>query len=549
MVSGLVKRGLTAFVSKQTNIFSAALFIILTTVLSQILGIVKYRLLVSFFGASSDLGVFVAAFKIPDFISQVVVAGALSASFIPIFSEYLTRDQKKEGFSFTSSVITLMLAAYLVLSVIIFIFAYQLSAMLAPGFTPEQLQLMANLMRIIQVAQVFFVLGTVITALLQSFQHFLIPGIASTFYNLGIILGILLFAPGFGIYGATVGVLIGAILFSVIQFPTLFLTGFRFSPKVVITHSVQKLFHLMVPRSLTLIVNQVAILASVYFASLISARSLVILDLAQTLMMAPVLLFGQSIAQASFPALSLKKENKEEFTAIFVSSFNQILYLTLPISALLIVLRIPVVRLVYGASDFDWAATVSTGLTLAMFAISIGAQALIYLYSRVFYSVKDSKTPLFITLFSIIVYLVLAYIFIVLYDLPIYYLALAFSVGSIISVALLAIFSYKLFVLPKVSVFVTVGKILIATFMMGIALYIPIKLLDQLVFDTTRTINLLILTGIASSLGFMAYLFFTWLLDIKEAYYIIAVIQKFGGRNKILKQITEVIGDSTTPNP
>src|SRR3989304_7641753 len=196
---------------------------------------------------------------------------------------------------------------------------------------------MANLMIIIQLSQVFFILGTIFTAMLQSFQHFVIPGLATAFYNFGIILGLIIFSHflGFGIYGATIGVLIGSILFFLIQIPLLFVTGFRFSPFLVFVPEIGKLFRLMVPRSLTLVISQIAATANVFFASFISARSLVIFDLAQTLAAAPVLLLGQSIAQASFPALSLKSENKEEFLAIFTRSFNQIIYLTLPISAIL----------------------------------------------------------------------------------------------------------------------------------------------------------------------------------------------------------------------
>ena len=163
------------------------------------------------------------------------------------------------------------------------------------------------------------------------------------------------------------------------------------------------------------------------------------MELAQTLMLAPVILFGQSIAQASFPSLSLKAKNPEEFVSIFVSSFNQIMYLTLPISALLVVLRIPIVRLFFGASRFDWEATAATGLTLALLGISIAAQSAIYLFSRAFFALKDSQTPFFITLFSVIINIALSYYFILVLKLPVYYLGIAFTLGSIISFILLLI--------------------------------------------------------------------------------------------------------------
>lgn len=546
MVSNIVKRGIGALTSRQTNIFTAASFIILTTILSQILGILKYRLLVSLFGASSNLGVFFAAFRIPDFVFQVVIAGALSASFIPIFTEYLSHGKKQEAFRFTSSLINIGLIFFTLVSVAIIVFSYQLCALIAPGFSKQELILMSNLMIIIQLSQVFFILGTIFTATLQSFQHFVIPGIASAFYNFGIILGLAIFSSffGLGIYGATIGVLVGSILFCLVQLPALDVTGFRFSGVFDISAGIIKLARLMIPRSATLIIGQIAATANVFFASFISARSLVIFDLAQTLAAAPVFLLGQSIAQASFPALSLKSESKSEFSAIFTSSFNQIIYLTLPISAILIVLRIPIVRLFFGASKFDWMATVDTGLTLAYFAVSLTANALIPLLLRAFYAYKDSKTPLIITLFSVGFNIILSYILILQYHLPIYYLGLSFSLSSILGVIVMTAFLDRKFVLPKREIITSFLKIFISSVVMGAALYVPIKLLDQLVFDTTRTINLLILTGIASSFGLIAYIFFTWLFDIKEAYYVVRVLKKFKNRDLILKQVGELLEGS-----
>ena len=543
MVTSLVKKGIGAFVSRQTNIFTAASFIILTTVFSQILGILKYRLLVSLFGASSDLGVFFAAFRIPDFVFQVVVAGALSASFIPIFTEFLANNKKKEAYEFTSALITIGIIFFIFISAIIIVFSYQLSGMIAPGFSKNELRLMANLMIIIQLSQVFFILGTIVTGMLQSFQHFVIPGLANAFYNFGIILGLIIFSNflGFGIYGATTGVLIGAMLFLLVQLPLLGVTGFRFYPSFDMRTGIYKLLRLMVPRSLALIVSQIAATASVFCASFISARSLVIFDLAQTLAMAPVILLGQSIAQASFPALSLKSKDKKEFLSIFTSSFSQILYLTLPVSVILIVLRIPLVRLFYGASRFDWDATVDTGLTLAYFSIAVTANALLTLLSRAFYAFKDSKTPLIVTIGSVILNIFISYLLILKNNLPIYYLAFSFSLSSILGSLVLTFLLNRKIDLPKLNLGISFLKIFISSIVMGVALYIPIKLLDQLVFDTTRTINLLILTGIASVLGLTSYIFFTWLFDIKEAYYVIAVLKKFKHKDKILRQVEEMI--------
>jgi putative peptidoglycan lipid II flippase len=210
-------------------------------------------------------------------------------------------------------------------------------------------------------------------------------------------------------------------------------------------------------------------------------------------------------------------------------------------SVILIVLRIPLVRLFYGAGRFDWTATRETGLTLAYFSISLTANALLYLLMRAFYAYKDSKTPLIVTAACVGINVFLAWLFVLVYHLPIYSLAFAFSISSILGVFVLAFMLNRRITLPKMEIFVTFTKIFIATLIMGVCLYVPIKLLDQLVFDTTRTLNLLVLTGIASSAGLIAYVFLTWLFDIKEAQYVIAVLKKFGNRDKILKQISEVL--------
>lgn len=537
----IFQKSLNALISKQTNIFSAALFIILTTVLSQLLGLFKYRILVSLFGASDALGVFFAAFRIPDFIFQVVIAGALSTSFIPVFSEYVTHGKRREADSFTSSLLTFGVIFYAVVSLIIIVFSYQLVSMIAPGFSPSELRLMAQFMIIIQLAQLFFILGTVSTAVLQSLQHFLIPGIATACYNLGIIIGLIVLVPFIGIYAASIGVVIGAALFFLVQIPLLIHSGFIYKPNLELRNGTLKIVHLMLPRSATLIITQLAITANVFFASFLGARSLVIFDLAQTLVLAPVVLFGQSIAQASFPSLSQKKNDKKSFDSIFVSSFNQILYLTLPLSALFIVLRIPLIRLFFGASRFDWDATVDTGRTLAYFSVSIAAQSLIYLLARGFYAHKDTKTPLVVTIVAVGVNILLSYIFVLIFHLPIFFLAAAFSSANICAALILFLLLDRKIKLPKKSIIFPAIKICIATLIMGVALYIPIKLLDQLVFDTTKTINLLMLTGIASVAGLCAYVFFTWVLQISEARYIIEVVKKFRNGRRLLQEVGEII--------
>jgi putative peptidoglycan lipid II flippase len=264
---------------------------------------------------------------------------------------------------------------------------------------------------------------------------------------------------------------------------------------------------------------------------------------------APVVLFGQAIAQAAFPVLSKERERLEDFRTTFITSLNQMLYLVLPISVLFLVLRIPIVRLIYGAAQFDWAATVLTSTTLAFFSISIFAQALIYLVSRGFYALHDTKTPLIIGALTTGLMIAIGALFIFIYHYGIQSIAIAYSIGSIVNILVLFFFlDRKTGGFKKIPLLISLTKITLATIFTGFALYVPIKLLDQLVFDTTKTINLIVLTGISSFAGLSLYLFLTWLFDVKEATMFIHLFKRLGDWRQILKGSEEVL-DGTRFNP
>lgn len=307
----------------------------------------------------------------------------------------------------------------------------------------------------------------------------------------------------------------------------------------------------MWPRTLSIGIFQLGTIITVTLVSFLPnpGRNYVIFDYAQTLAFAPVALFGQAIAQAAFPVLSKEREKLEDFKTTFITSLNQMLYLVLPVSALLLVLRIPIVRLIYGAAQFDWDATVLTGKTLAFFSISIFAQALVYLISRGFYALHDTKTPLVIGGLTTGLMILLGALFVFVYHYGIESIAIAYSVASIVDIIILFIFlDRKIGGFKKVSLVASLAKITLATVFTGFALYIPIKLLDQLVFDTTKTINLIVLTGISSFAGLSLYLFLTWLFNVKEASMFILLFKRLGDWRQILKGSEEAI-DGIRVNP
>jgi len=551
-MGNIFKKGLSIIIARQTNILSAAFVIATTIIISQILGLVRQRLLVSIFGASDTLGIYLASSRLPDFLFQIIIAGALSSSFIPVFSQYLGRKKYEEANKLASSLLILGLGVFLIIGLVLFIFAREVSSFVAPGFSKTQIDLMASLTRIIIGGEILFIIGSFLSAILQSYNHFFIPGIAIAFYNLGIIIGIKLLSPVFGVSSAAIGVVLGASIFVLVQLPLIKRIGFSFKPSLSFkTKGVIEVLKLMGPRTLSLGIFQLGTLLIVTLISFLPTpgRSYVIFDYAQTLAFAPVVLFGQAIAQAAFPVLSKEKDKIEQFKATFLTSMNQMLYVILPVSVLFLVLRIPIVRLIFGASQFDWQATVLTGKTLAFFSISIFAQALIYLVSRGFYALHDTKSPLIIGAVTTIFMIVLGAFFIFVRHFGVEYIAIAYSIASIMNVIIMIVFlNQKVGGFQINSLLFPFMKIFIASILTGFVLYVPIKLLDQLVFDTTRTVGLLLLTGISSFLGLSFYLFLTWLLNVKEASIFLLLFRKLGDWRQILGKSEEVI-EGTRFNP
>lgn len=554
MTSNIFHKGLSLLLRRQTNILSAAFVIMTTVIISQILGLIRQRLLYSIFGASDTVGVYLAANRLPDLLFQVIIAGALYSAFIPVFSDFLVKGKEEEGHKMASALLMIGSIIFTFFSIILFIFAPLFVQLINLGsqFTPDQMILMVHLMRIVIFSQILFIVGTFFSALLQSYSHFFIPGIAAAMYNLGIIFGIVAFSDSVGIFAPAFGSVIGALFFIVVQLPMVKKIGFTFFPSFKIkTAGVLEVIRLMWPRVLSNGVFQLGSLATLALVSFLSnpGRNYAILDVAQTLAFAPVSLIGQALAQAAFPVLSRERERLSEFKVTFITSFTQMFYLILPISALLLVLRIPVVRLVFGSGQFDWDATVLAGRILAFFSFGIFAQALIYLVSRGFYALHDTRMPLIVGSFTTGIMVCLGTVFVLFYHLGVESIAFAYSISGILNLLILfLLLDRKIGGFGKKALIIPFAKIFIATLFTAVALYIPIKLLDQLVFDTTKTINLLFLTGISSTAGLIIYLFLTWLFNVKEAMSFILLGKKLGNWREILRTTDQPI-DGTRFNP
>lgn len=545
----MVNSLLSLLATRQTSILSGAFILMSTTILTKILGLVRDRLLAHLF-SPDQVAIFFAAVRLPDLIFQIFVFGALSVAFIPVFTEYFEGKGKKEAYELASSVLNLSLLILIVLSVVIFIFAdWIIGTFVVPGFPPDQKAQVVALTKVILIGQIILAVGSFFIGILQSFQRFIFPALAGVFYNFGMILGIVFFAKELGIMSAAIGVIIGATFHVLIQLPLVLNLGFKWKlTKHIFSSGVREIIKLMSVRTIGLAAEQINDLVAVALASFISISSVTYLTFAQHLQIVPVSLFGTALAQAALPVLSSERARGriDEFKATLLTTMHQILFLVLPATAILIVLRIPSVRLVFGASRFDWVATVLTGRTLGFMAIGLSAQAVSLLLVRGFYALKDTKTPVIVSLSTVLINVILSVWFVSFLKLDVWSLGLAFSVSNIFSTLLLFIFlHHKVGKFDVDMALIPLLKMLMATIIMGVALYIPIKLLDQVIFDTTKVIGLLILTGLASFFAIVIYVILVWFMKVKELRTYVDLLKKVGNVRSNVKS-SEVVNDTTS---
>jgi len=535
MVKRLFRNGRNIMLRQQKTILSAAFILSSTYVVSALLGLVRDRLLAHYFGDSEVLGIYFAADRIPNLIFSLLVIGAISSAFIPVFTKYMKKNLT-EAYLVSSSVINLTLALFLIISILVYIYAGPVSkALTLSKLDSSSISLMVKLMRIMLFAQIILIVSNFLTSTLQSFRHFFIPALAPVIYNLGIIISLIFFTKSFGIVAPALGMVLGSLGHLLIQIPLLSAIKFRYFFSFNLKHSgVREIIRLVLPRTLGLAGNQISYLINTSLAIFISTPSLVSFNFAQHLQNMPIALFGGTIAQAALPTLSMEvnERNHDSFKKILLTTFHQMSFLTIPMAVVLLILRIPIVRLVFGAASFSWGATLTTSYTLAFFSFGIFAQSAVFLLSRAFYALHDTKTPVLTSLGSIVLNILLSIYFVRAQHFGVWSLGLSFALGSVVNfVALFILLDKRVGYFERKALFKPFIKISYSAVLMGIFLYLPMKLLDELVLDTTRTINLLALTFIAGGFGLLVYLLFTKLLNVYEVEMIYKLARRLNLKN------------------
>jgi putative peptidoglycan lipid II flippase len=516
------------FFKKQiNNITVAAALIALSSLASRFLGVVRDHILASQFGAGTTLDIYYAAFRIPDLIYNLIILGALSSGFIPIFTSLIKNykcesgkncdphEQNKESWELASNVLNYLFLGLGTLSVIGIIFAPELTHLITPGFSPQQQASTAALTRIMFLSPLFLGISGILGGILQSFKRFMIYSLAPIFYNLGIIVGALYFVNWWGISGLAWGVVLGACLHMAIQLPTVYHLGFRYKFKLK-RHDTNtiRIGRMMVPRTLSLAISQINLVIVTALASNLASGSLAVFNFANNLQSFPIGIFGISFAIAAFPSLAATAFDEEKLTKNFSQSFRQILFFIVPATVLIIALRAQIIRVVLGSGRFDWQDTILTMNTLGIFAISLFAQATIPLLVRVFYARHNSRTPFYIGLFTVAVNTALA-----LYLAPRYGvigLAFAYSIDNILNFILLWFWlSIKIGDMDIKRIMKSVTKFMVSAVAAGIAAQITKTLVSPFT-DMTKFSGVFIQLSVAGLTGVVVYGLFCYLFKSEE---------------------------------
>ncbi len=408
----MVKRFFKIFHREFNGMNEAAYLLGIFALLSQILGIFRDRLLANIFGASLELDIYYAAFRIPDFL--FVSLASLAGAYVLI--PFLIR-KKEEGAEaakeFLSGVFTALFSVMAVVALVLFIAMPYLTPLIAPGFPDAAREQFIFLSRLLLVSPFLLGFSNLLGSITQSSKKFFVFAVSPVLYNLGIILGILFVSPAYGVRGIAVGVILGAFLHLAIQLPAVLREGLLPRFGKVRMSEIIPVFATSLPRTLALSASYLAILILSALASLISAGSISIFQFAFNLQSVPLSIIGVSYSVAAFPTLAraFGAGDMQKFFEHISTAVRHVIFWSIPVVFLFVVLRAQIVRVILGSGEFNWDHTRLTAACLALFVVSLLAQNIVLLFARGYYAAGNTKRPVYINVASSAVAVLLGFSF------------------------------------------------------------------------------------------------------------------------------------------
>lgn len=369
-------------------------------VLSRLLGLVRQMVISALFGTSRALDAYLTAARIPEMIFLLVAGGALGSAFIPTFADYLAVEDRVGAWRLASAVVNLALIVMTVVAGLMALFSPTLvRTVIAPGFDPGQQELTVRLLRLMLVSSVIFGASGVVMGILNAHQHFLLPALAPSVYNLAIICGALLLGPRFDVVGMAIGVVVGSALHLLVQVPQLLRYGARYIPVLGLEMpGVREVGRLMAPRVLGTAVAQLNLVINNSLASGMGAGAVSAINYAWLLMLMPQGVFAQALGTAAFPTLAEQAARGEEaeMRSTLSSTLRAIFSLSIPATVGMMVLGQPLVRLLFERGAFEVSSTIAVTWALVFYALGLTGYAGLEIVARAFYALHDTATPVWV---------------------------------------------------------------------------------------------------------------------------------------------------------
>jgi putative peptidoglycan lipid II flippase len=402
--------------NKRISLGNAAALLIAAALFGQVLGFLRVKLVNANFDefGHQSTDAFFAAFKIPDFFFYTITAGALGVAFIPILSDLLEKKDRRRAMDLAVSLLNLLAIFMAIIGVLILFFADPLLKLVAPGLTPEQAGTAATIMRLIAFNPLLFTLSGIVTAVQQTMGRFFFFAIAPFFYNGAIILSALIFSSveptnggpgGLGLVGLGIGALVGAVLQLLVVMLGMHGTEFKWRPKIFSTNDLRMVLKRLPARSIDQGIDSINSMVETRFASRLGTGNISYYENAYTLHTVPIQLVGTTVATAAFPRLTqrLSSGRTDLFRKDFLMVLRAMIWVMMPIVVICYFARGYLSRVIFaeGVSQIT--------LIFGYLAGAIFFRTIYSIISRWFYAQKDTKTPLFVSLFTIALNILLAY--------------------------------------------------------------------------------------------------------------------------------------------
>lgn len=540
----MVNRIKKIFSREIKGMHEAAYLLAFFSILSQVFALIRDRFLAGYFGTGLELDIYYAAFKLPDLMFVIVSALVSVSVLVPEFVKRI--ENKKELRRMANSIFTILTFVSVTVLIIAFIFAEKFLGLIVPDLFNSQMGgELIMLTRIILVQPILLSFSSFIGSLVQAYKKFIVYAISPILYNLGIIIGITVFYPIYGLSGLAYGIILGALLHLSMQIPYVFEE--KIYPKIIFNVDFKKVFYIFansLPRTASMLANQGILIFMTFLASTMVFGSLSTFNLSYNLQSVPLAIIGVSYSLAAFPTLSkyFQQKDLKSFYENINKAMRHIIFWSLPVMAMFVVLRAQIVRVILGSGNFDWDATRLVAASLAIFTVSIFAQSISLLFLRSYYAMGKTLKPFFITVAYLFSVILSSYFFVKLLnseyslfvkellrvnansDILVLALPMAFSVGQIIYMILLILFFDNFRKVIKKDIFTSFWQSLVASLIAFIVTLLMLNILNNF-FDLNKFFGVFFQGFISGIIGLFVSFSFLILIGNREIQVVIRTLK------------------------